>query len=84
MILYTKKEELAKKGRGFLTYLKNDIKFRVIKDLSVSDDDNEYVTVEIENRNSKNLLNIWCYRLPSGAIKGLHSSLENLNISIRA
>ena len=59
---------------GILMYLKNDIKFKIIEDLSVSDSNNECITVEIENKNSKNLLITCCYRLPSGAIKGLDSS----------
>ena len=70
--------ETGKKGGGILIYLKNDIKFKIIEDLSVSDGDNECVTVEIENKNSKNLLITCCYRPPSGAIKGLNSYLENI------
>ena len=52
----------CKKGGGILIYLKNGIKFKIIKDLSISDGDNECATVEIENRNSKNLLIAYCYR----------------------
>ena len=66
------------KGGGILIYLKNDIKFKIIEDLSVSDGDNECVTVEIENKNSKNLLITCYYRPPSGAVKGLNSYLENI------
>ena len=69
--------KIGKKGGGILIYLKNDIKFKIIKDLSVSDCNNECVNVEIENKNSKNLLITCCYRPPSGAIKGLNSYLEN-------
>ena len=39
-----------------------------MKNLSVSAGDNECVTVETENENSKNLLITCCYRPPSGAI----------------
>ena len=42
-------------------YLKNDIKFKIIKDLSVSDGDNECVTVEAENKNSKKRLITCCF-----------------------
>ena len=45
---------------------------------TVSDGDTECITVEIENKNSKKLLNTCCYRLLSGAIKGLNSFLENI------
>ena len=48
----------------------------MIKDLSVSDGDSECVTVEIENKNSQNLINTLCYRPPSGAIKGLFQSIS--------
>ena len=68
----------AKKGGGIHTYIKNQIKFKMIKDLSLSDGDSECVTVEIENKNSKNLIITLCYRPPSGAIKGLNSFLENV------
>ena len=59
-------------SKGFeeiLIYLKNDIKFNIVKDLSTSDGNNEYVILEIENKNSKYLLILCCYRPPSGAIK---------------
>ena len=66
----------AKKGGGILIYLKNHIKFKIIKDLSVSDSDNECVTIKTEKKNSKNLVIICCYRPPCGAIRGLNSFLE--------
>ena len=50
----------------------------IIEDLSVSDGDNECVTVEIENKNSKHLLITCCYRPPCGVIKGLNNYLENI------
>ena len=71
-------KKTAKKGGGIHTYIKNQIKFKMIKDLSLSDGDSECVTVEIENKNSKNLIITLCYRPPSGAIKGLNSFLENI------
>ena len=67
------RRETGKKGGDILLYLKNDIKFKIIEDFSVSDGDNECVTVEIENKNSKNLLIMCCYRPPSGSIKRLNS-----------
>ena len=66
------------KGGGILIHWKNYIKFKIIEYVSVSDGDNECVTIEIKNKNSKNLLITCCYRLPSGAIKGLNSFLENV------
>ena len=68
----------GKKGGSILIYVKNHIKFKIIKDLSVSDGDSECITVEIENWNSKKLIITCCYRPPSGAIKGLNSFLDNV------
>ena len=78
LISYIRKEKLAKKGGGILIYVKNRIKFKIIKDLSVSDDVSECVTAKIENTISKNLIITLCYRQPSGAIKGLNSFFENV------
>ena len=50
----------------------------MIKDSSAPDGNNECVTVEIENKISKNLLIRCCYRPPSGPIKALNSFLENV------
>ena len=68
----------GKKGDGILIYVKNHIKFKIIKDLFVSDGYSECVTVETEKKNSKNLIITLCYRPPSGAIKGLNSFLKNV------
>ena len=68
----------GKQGGGILIYLKNDIKFKIIKELSVSDGSKDCVTVKIENKSSKNLLIICCHRTPSGAIKRINSYLENV------
>ena len=65
-------------GGGILIDSKNDIKFNIVKDLSASDGNNKCVTVETENKNSKYLLILCCYRPPSGAIKGLNSFSENV------
>ena len=59
-------------------FLKNDIKFKLIEDLSVSNGNNECVTVEIENKNSKKLVIKCCYRPQSGTIKVLNFLLENI------
>ena len=68
----------GKKVGNILIYLKIDVKFKTIKYFSVSDGDNECVTVEIEKKNSKNV-SITCFcRQPSGAIIELNSFLENV------
>ena len=78
LILYIKKEKLAKKEGDILIYVKNHIKLKIIKDLSVYDGDSECVSVETENENSKNLIITCCYRPPNGDIKGLNNFLENV------
>ena len=46
----------VKKAGGILIYVKNNLKVKIIKDLSVSDSDSECVTVEIQNKNSKKMI----------------------------
>ena len=48
------------------------------KRFTVPDGDSECVTVQIENKNFKNLTITCCYRPPKGAIKGLNSFSENV------
>ena len=45
------RKKKRQKGDGILICVKNHIKFKIIKDLSVSGGDSECVTVEIENKN---------------------------------
>ena len=45
--LIHQERKTCKKGGGTLMYLKNDIKFKIIKELSVSHNNNECATVEI-------------------------------------
>ena len=66
-----------------LIYVMNHLKFNLIKDLSVSDG-NGFVTVKIENKNSKNVIITLCYRPPGGAIKGLNRCLENVFKKVNA
>ena len=47
----------GEKGDVILIYVNNHIKFKIIKDLSVSDGDSESVTIEIENKDSKKIDN---------------------------
>ena len=54
------------------------MKFKILKELSVSDGDNECAFVKIENKNSKFPLLNCCCRPPSGPIKELNSYLENI------
>ena len=55
VILYIIKKT-DKKAGSILIYVKNNLKVKIIKDLSVSDSDSECVTVEIQNKNSKKMI----------------------------
>ena len=68
----------GRKGGVILIHVKNHRKFKITKDLSVSDGHSECVFVEIKNKNSKNLIIAICSRPPSGGIKGLNSFLEDV------
>ena len=58
-------KKTGKKGGGFLIYVKNHLKCKIKKTF--------LITVEMENKNSKNLIITCCYRPQYGAIKGLNS-----------
>lgn len=62
----------------------NDIKFKIIENLSVSDGNNECISLEIENKNSKSLLITCSYRPPNGANKEFINYLENVFKSTNA
>nr|XP_047129346.1 uncharacterized protein LOC105846764 [Hydra vulgaris] len=55
-----------KGGGGVLFYIKENLAYNILSDMSVSDDNIEILTVEIINKKSKNILLSCCYRPPTG------------------
>ena len=53
LLFYASRKKSWQKRGGILIYLKNYIKFKIIKHLFVSDGNNEYATVEAEYKSSK-------------------------------
>ena len=53
-----------KRGGGVCIYIHNTLMHNVISDLSISDDDNETLVIEIINKESKNVLICVSYRPP--------------------
>ena len=58
-----------KKGGGVCMYIHNSLPFKVIEELSETNDANETLTIEIINKDSKNIIISLVYRPPGGHIK---------------
>jgi exonuclease III len=69
------------RGGGVLMYIKENIPYKVRDDLTVSDGDKEIITIEIINKDSKNILLSVCYRPPKGASNNLATFLQNIIIN---
>ena len=67
-----------KKGGGVCMYIHNSLTFKVIKELSESNDANEALTIEIINKDSKNIIISLVYRPPGGHIKPFQKYCEIL------
>ncbi|MBY0581213.1 MAG: endonuclease/exonuclease/phosphatase family protein, partial [Rickettsiales bacterium] len=66
-----------KRGGGVLFYLKENIFYTIRSDMSVSDTDQEILTIELINKNSKNIIISCCYRPPTGRTENLSKYLKN-------
>ena len=58
-----------KHGGGLLIYVKENLMHNVRNDLSISDGDREFLSIEIVNKCSKNYIVTCCYRPPNFNIK---------------
>ena len=72
-------ERKNKTGGGVLIYVKNDVNFKIRTDLTISDQDVEFLTIEILNESSKNFLVTCCYRPPTGIVKRLIQEIEKVH-----
>ena len=71
-------ERKYKRGGGICVFIKNNFIFKQRKDLSISDEDNETLSVEIVNKNTKNIIVNTCYRPPNSKIRSLKSHVTNI------
>ena len=53
-----------KRGWGVLMYVRNNLMYKVRNDLSISDCNREFLTIEIINKESKNTIITCCYKPP--------------------
>ena len=68
-----------KRGGGLLIYIKECLRCITRHDMSISDDDKEILTVEIQTKkNNKNLIISCCYRPPSGQIENFNLFLNDI------
>ena len=75
-------ERIGKRGGGVCVFVHKKLMCKYRKDFSVSEDSNETVSIEIINKNSKNIIVNCCYRPPNGKItpfkKHIHDILNKL------
>ena len=57
--------------------------YKIRKDLSVFDKDNEIITIESISKESKNMLLSCCYRLPRGIKENLTGHLTSIFQSVQ-
>ena len=66
----------VKRGGGLLIYVQKHLNYRVLDNLSISDDDGEFLSIEIINEHSKNFIVSCCYRPPKGNINNFSTHLN--------
>ena len=67
-----------KRGGSKLIYVKTDLMYNIIKDISNSDKDKEILTTKIINKESKTMLLSCCYRPPKGITENLTAYLTSI------
>ena len=67
-----------KTGGGICVFVHNSLMFKVRHDLSVSNENNESLFIEIINKNSKNLIVGTTYRPPSGKLKPFKNDFKSV------
>ena len=71
----TRKE---KQGGGLCIFIRNDLNFKLRNDLDKFDSDIETLSIEIENRNSKNIVLSGIYRPPRSNINSFKDHLKTV------
>ena len=67
-----------KRGGGVLIYLKKELTYKIRDNLSNSDCNGEFLTIEIINKFSKNYIITCCYRPPNGKVKNFNNHLNKI------
>ena len=62
-------ERKNKRGGGVCVFIHKKLLFKQRKNVSISQDSNETICIEIINKNSKNIIVSTCYRPPNGKWK---------------
>ena len=65
-------------GGGVCIFVHNSLCYKLRKELCVNDDNCESLTIEIINRNTKNMLVTCLYRQPAGKIKPFKEHVKNI------
>ena len=67
-----------KRGGGTCCFVHNTLTFKERKDLSINDENNETLCIEINNKNKKNIIVCTTYRPPNGKLKPFKQFFTNL------
>ena len=67
-----------KRGGGICVFVNERFIFKRRDDLSVSDDTNETLSIEVINKNNKNIIVSTCYRPPAGKIKQFKKHITHI------
>ena len=71
-------ERKNKCGGAISIFINNNLIFKQRNDFSISEEDNETLSVEIINKNTKNIIINTCYRPPNSKIRPLKSHITNI------
>ena len=75
-------ERKNKRGGGVCVFIREDLIFKKRKDFSVSEESNETLSIEIINKNTKNIIVNTCYRPPNSKIKPLKNHINHIFASM--
>ena len=67
-----------KQGGGVCTFVNEALLYKIRTDLSVSNAENETLTIEIINKNAKNIIVSNCYRPPTGKVSSIKKHITHV------
>ncbi|XP_065645234.1 uncharacterized protein LOC136075726 [Hydra vulgaris] len=67
-----------KRGGGGVIYVKNSLRFKMRKDMCISECNGKFVSIEIVNDKTKNILVTCCYKPPNASTENFSNHLQNI------
>ena len=72
------KRKANKRGGGVLTFIRNDLTYKIRNDLCISDGDSEILTIELITKIMKNIAVSCCYKPLDGNLKNHCDHLQKI------